>query len=613
MAGSIAQELFAAIRLRDYCVYINKLNTSDAITVADYHKSDLVNQYVLDTRVCFSGKRVKVNHLYEIFGDFSSTEGELVKCDMLKEITDHFDWYQDRAKIILLMQGYTLSDWLQQHLKKVRPDEIALYALSHLYNRHTVVFGNGRPWCTIRPTGDPKEADFATSCHVHLLYLGENVFAPLTPRKRPATLEFPLFVQLSTSQALPQPAADETDEDDNFLEATSALPAALPAGQSNVQDTHRRKTVASALEAFEQKAANTATCTAADMKSINQAEDHCATTSGNNDDVITKKRECFVSLQRLSDEDIDKYISKLGDTDMTLSARKPKHQTRHPHKASSAATYTGMDNTYDEYEPDSKKRKTSCAPGYGPSSARLRAQQLISKQRILLETEDDMTSSNDDDDTSPGISAPVEPVQETKEKTVEKDKIDNSAPVPGTSKSGKVGQLVVQEHKLVKPKRQRSFTCITCKVVTHSTMAYNRHYSANHPPLKCQDCHRMFTNPTSLQRHRYNHTKKDGVYPCNRCKKVFPFWSQLQSHKFIHRRIAHFPCSGDGCKKIFMRKADLTSHALIHKKVSHNCDQCTYTTYDKRYLKQHSRVHSNINKYHCEMCGKGFRFYQQYK
>ena len=49
MAGSIAQELFAAIKLRDYCVYVNKLNKADAITVAEFHESNLADQYVLDT------------------------------------------------------------------------------------------------------------------------------------------------------------------------------------------------------------------------------------------------------------------------------------------------------------------------------------------------------------------------------------------------------------------------------------------------------------------------------------------------------------------------------------------------------------------------------------
>ena len=139
-------------------------------------------------------------------------------------------------------------------------------------------------------------------------------------------------------------------------------------------------------------------------------------------------------------------------------------------------------------------------------------------------------------------------------------------------------------------------------------MEYNRHYLSNHPPLKCQDCNKMFTNPTSLQRHRYNHTKTEGTFTCHRCRKIFPFWSQLQSHKFTHKRISHFPCASDGCNKSFKRKSDLVAHAEAHKKIKHSCEHCTYTTFNKRYLKQHLKVHSDDTKYNCAKCGKGFKF-----
>ena len=303
---------------------------------------------------------------------------------------------------------------------------------------------------------------------------------------------------------------------------------------------------------------------------------------------------------------------------MILRARKPMCSTRHPRQASMDISYTGMDDDdYLEYERDTKKCKPNTAPGSGPSNAWLRVQQLISKQRLIVNTTDnDMTSSNEDD-TSSGISAPIDIMQKDDPKVTE---ITMDTPVASTSKgspndttSDKVGKLVIREHKLLKTKCACSFKCVVCQVVTHSTMEYNKHYSANHPLLNCQDCSHMFTNPTSLQQHRYNHTKTEGVYPCNRCDKIFPFRSQLQSHKFSHRRIAHFPCSGDGCKKVFMRKSDLAAHAEAHKKIKHDCDKCTYTTFDKRYLKQHKRVHSDTFKYCCKTCGKGFRFYQQYK
>ena len=523
-------------------------------------------------------KRVKVNHLYEIFGDFSSMEDDFVKCDMLKEITDHFEWYQDRGNIVLQMQSHTLMQWLHEHLKKIRPDELALYALSHLYNRHTMVFGRGRPWCTICPTGDPTEVDFATSCQVHLLYLGEYIFAPLTPCKRTVSPEFPLFIPDHAS-TLPSllPQNSDANEDHDFVEVTDEIAA----GESNLQDTHHRKTVAGALSAYDKAVSKRESDTSTisertvrseqeyDMKSSNTKQNIGRLTSGNitSHYMLDPKRDCFVTLRKLTADKIAKLTKTMPDSVMTLRARKPKCSTRCPHQASKDISYTGMDDDdYLEYEPDTKKRKPNTAPGSGPSSNRLRVQQLISKQRVIVNTTDDDATSSNEDDMSSSISSPIDTPQKDVPKVTETTK---DTPVAGTSKGisndttcrDKVGKLVVHEHKLVKTKHVHSFKCIICQVVTHSTMEYNKHYSANHPPLNCQDCSRMFTNPTSLQRHKYNHTKTEGVYPCNRCDKIFPFWSQLQSHKFSHRRIAHFPCSGDGCKKVFMRKSDLAAHA----------------------------------------------------
>ena len=138
----------------------------------------------LDTRICYIDRRINKNHVYDIFGDFSSTDGKSVKMTMLDEIGDNYDWYESRGRVALNMQDKDLTEWLKYHLtnQSAHADEIAVYALSHIYDRHTVIFSKGRPWCTIRATGDSKEVDFVNSCQVHLLYIGKDMYAPLTLR-----------------------------------------------------------------------------------------------------------------------------------------------------------------------------------------------------------------------------------------------------------------------------------------------------------------------------------------------------------------------------------------------------------------------------------------------
>ena len=182
--GSIASELLDAIKLKNYGIYVNKLNLSDEIRVSEFHASAYTLEYVLDTRICFNGNKINPNHVFEIFGEFSGSDHEAVKLNMLNKIACNFNWYRDRAEVFLQFKGQTLKGWLEHMYRKGRRcDELGIYALSVLYDRHTVVFGRGQPWCTIRPTGDPAESDFAKSCDLHLLYVSDSVFAPLTPQR----------------------------------------------------------------------------------------------------------------------------------------------------------------------------------------------------------------------------------------------------------------------------------------------------------------------------------------------------------------------------------------------------------------------------------------------
>ena len=63
-----------------------------------------------------------------------------------------------------------------------------------------------------------------------------------------------------------------------------------------------------------------------------------------------------------------------------------------------------------------------------------------------------------------------------------------------------------------------------CQFVTESQAAANHHYRDCHPPLKCLSCDQMFTNPSSLWRHKYNHLESD--HNCRTCGKNFPFKSE---------------------------------------------------------------------------------------
>ena len=152
----------------------------------------------------------------------------------------------------------------------------------------------------------------------------------------------------------------------------------------------------------------------------------------------------------------------------------------------------------------------------------------------------------------------------------------------------------------------RKFHCKICNGIFTSTKEWNKHFEENHPLLSCQDCGKMFHSPTSLYQHHYVHNKIDKVFPCTKCECIFLFVSQLESHMFTHRKIKHFPCTMTSCNKTFKTEWNLHANEKSHQNPETKCEHCDYMTTDLRYLKQHSRVHSDVCKHSCPKCEKGF-------
>ena len=152
----------------------------------------------------------------------------------------------------------------------------------------------------------------------------------------------------------------------------------------------------------------------------------------------------------------------------------------------------------------------------------------------------------------------------------------------------------------------RKYRCPKCSSVHLSVADLNSHYKANHPPVKCSKCGLHFNTPSTLSRHYYKHTKD--THACTHCDQRFPFESDLKLHLNTHRTVKSFHCEGKGCKKSYFSKGELTKHAETHKKIRWNCELCDYLNTDKRNLKAHMRVHSNLKPYMCQSCLELFRY-----
>ena len=223
MAGrkTISMELYNAIKSKDYCDFVNYLGPKDGLGIAAFLDSTCGQLYTADTSLLHrNGRRTNNNHIYQMFGEFSGMDSEEVKMAMLKEITNNYDFYERKCMAILHKLDMNLSHWLGRHLKKnVRADVLAIFVLSVMYDRHTVIHTNSMPWCTKKFHNRDGEANLFNSCHIHLLGVGDDMFIILRPKLLPSLLQ-------STSQsAIPGGSMEVfTSNTETHVEYTFELP-----------------------------------------------------------------------------------------------------------------------------------------------------------------------------------------------------------------------------------------------------------------------------------------------------------------------------------------------------------------------------------------------------
>ena len=189
MAGkknsSMAHELFELTRPKDYVTYLSNINSRDRTGIAAFKQTSFSEDYDVDTSYLYpKGRRTNNYHVYDMFGRLAGMDGIETKKCMLQEIEAHQSFYQARGNVVLSMLRLTIEDWIAMHKhKRMRADELCVFALSVLFDRHTVIFTASKPWTTLDPVGHSNHNNFLTLCDFHLLNLGDNMYINLTPRE----------------------------------------------------------------------------------------------------------------------------------------------------------------------------------------------------------------------------------------------------------------------------------------------------------------------------------------------------------------------------------------------------------------------------------------------
>ena len=180
----MSEELINAMYIKPYTGIIPYLSPSSALMMSDFEKCPLAKDHWLDLPIECSHrkgrKKSDPNRVFEAFGSYSDHEVDEVREEMLSAISSDFNYYQTVSWIILQLCKTTLSDWCHVMRAASTPaDELAIFALSKLYNRHSVVYTKNKTWSTIGTSTPMHEKDVYQQCDLKFILMGKDHYVQL--------------------------------------------------------------------------------------------------------------------------------------------------------------------------------------------------------------------------------------------------------------------------------------------------------------------------------------------------------------------------------------------------------------------------------------------------
>ena len=364
-----------------YKSMIPSLNKGDIITVEQYKHSELYEYFEIDRTSLYRNGKCNPNHVFELYGCLSGHTSAQVRVMTLQAIAANVQFYKDRSSVCLGMRGNYFEGWLSDIADTNHPcDELGLLTLSYLYKRHCLVYTSSKIWSTIESSGPMSLLELFNECTVRLIYLGDLEFGVLKPRKKtstPVSSTQPISTCVNNLSTLP---VESTTIDIPVETSVNEAISAPPDTPLHVETKTEPNCVKEELEL------ESTPSTPADDLDLSDEQVYS---------VLEPSSYFFVKnvqikLHRLGDEEIKKWTKPQNNTcDANKGYRLRVRQSR--------ASRTGIslrNNKVVNYRPmlkvskkdietntTGRKRQSARPKQSGPSSTRIRANQLVLKAK----------------------------------------------------------------------------------------------------------------------------------------------------------------------------------------------------------------------------------------
>ena len=141
---------------------------------------------------------------------------------MCHRVKDEKELYDSVGHVPVRLKCNDIDTWIKSMCNpETFVDELMLFAMVRTFQHHVVVYGKHRCWCTIG-TDDPIDGDrLLDICQVHLVYIGENMFAEL--RRKPFHTKRQCFVSATPVYDTETPEESQKTEALNLSQSTTIV------------------------------------------------------------------------------------------------------------------------------------------------------------------------------------------------------------------------------------------------------------------------------------------------------------------------------------------------------------------------------------------------------
>ena len=152
-----------------------------------------------------SNKQFNPARLFELFGSFSNQSADDVRDCFIGWIYDNYNSVKGWLKMVVKHKKIELNNWIEtMRLNTTHGDDMALYLLCQMYNKHAYVHTDRYGWSTLPFKTETPFAEIAAKCNIELVLLHCWSFGEVLKIRRPMLPSKPDEKSLEINQAKDQ-------------------------------------------------------------------------------------------------------------------------------------------------------------------------------------------------------------------------------------------------------------------------------------------------------------------------------------------------------------------------------------------------------------------------